>query len=175
MKMQKCDNGHIYDGDKFLNCPKCSGVLLKTPEQKPSAKQVDTKQPDEEQKKNYARIARRKIVGMLLCMNGKMQGEGFFLVEGTNDIGRSSRMDLALVEELSVSRQVHATIVCEGLQAKLQLQNTKGYVAVNGEAVEESRILEDRDRVLIGKCELMYIATGINWSQEKAVAPKCES
>jgi len=26
MKLQRCNNGHFYDGDKFANCPHCSGA-----------------------------------------------------------------------------------------------------------------------------------------------------
>ena len=40
MKLQRCNNGHFYDGDKFPSCPHCSGAgsvnaVPVTPEARP--------------------------------------------------------------------------------------------------------------------------------------------
>ena len=28
MHLMKCENGHIYDKDKFRSCPQCSNIVL---------------------------------------------------------------------------------------------------------------------------------------------------
>lgn len=169
MKMQKCKNGHIYDGDKLRSCPKCTSIVFMSASKDVEGKKkivTDTKIPRGEEQNGIRKVIKRKIVGMMVCMSGKMEGEGFFLREGVNDIGRSSNLDLALVEELSVSRQVNATIVCEGTKSLLQIKKKNVKVSVNGKPVEEEHLLNNRDLVQIGDCKLLYIETGIRWDEQ---------
>lgn len=42
MKLQRCNNGHFYDGDKFPSCPHCSGAgSMNTAPVTPEARPVD--------------------------------------------------------------------------------------------------------------------------------------
>lgn len=168
MNLVKCENEHIYDSDKFRSCPHCSDVSMDTilsamfgAEQG----EIDTNVPEDSVQEKYERVARRKSVGMLICIKGQMIGEGFCLKEGENAIGRSSNMDIALVNEMTISRNHHASIVYdqESKSYTLYAKANKSQVQCNGVEVEDSQIIKDRDVIEIGACELVLITAGDVW------------
>lgn len=93
----------------------------------------------------------------LRFISGKYQGGEFPLPEeGEIVIGRSSELDMVLVEDM-VSRR-HAKITVTGGQIFLQdLGSTNGSF-VNGEKVKRTRLTEG-DRILIGTSIIKLIAT----------------
>jgi pSer/pThr/pTyr-binding forkhead associated (FHA) protein len=92
----------------------------------------------------------------LRFISGKYRGEEFPLEEGRAfTIGRSSDLDLLLIEEM-VSRK-HARIqVADGDITIEDLDSTNG-TFVNGEKIHQAR-LRDGDRVLIGTSILKVVA-----------------
>lgn len=168
MNLVKCINNHIYDGNKFRSCPHCSGI-----EAGPflsavfgaDQSDVDTNIPEQSQQEHYERISRRKTVGMLVCTQGNMLGAGFLLKTGENVIGRASNMDVALVQEVSVSRNHHATIWYEEEEGQYYLEKTEGKskVLCNRNVVTGRTCLKDRDEIVIGDCHLIFIKAGDIW------------
>jgi pSer/pThr/pTyr-binding forkhead associated (FHA) protein len=94
----------------------------------------------------------------LRFISGKYQGGEYALAEGQEIvIGRSSELDMVLVEEM-VSRK-HARIALnDGVISIADLGSTNG-TFVNGEKVDEGT-LKEGDRVLIGTNILKVIAFG---------------
>lgn len=161
MKMIKCIKGHAYNADKFSNCPYCNGMDVQDntmSEEKQDA--IDTEDPSTVKQQNYEIIGRRKVVGCLICTNSMMYGEGFFLVEGHNDIGRTSNLEVALTKEITVSRKAHACIIydTEKNQYVLKADNRKKDVFYNNALVEKDILLENYATITIGQCNLRFIA-----------------
>ena len=83
----------------------------------------------------------------LRFISGKYQGGEFPLSDGEVLIGRSSELDMVLIEDM-VSRK-HAKIACAGDSIQIfDLGSTNG-TFVNGEKVKRAR-LKEGDRLLIG-------------------------
>lgn len=160
MKMTKCIKGHIYNAEKFHQCPHCS--IVKVQEQGKEISEVeqddiDTEEPNPVKQLKYEIVGRRKVVGCLVCVKGTMQGEGFFLVEGENDIGRAANLEVVLSKELSVSRKACACISYEGGQYMLYSSKEKVGVWCNEILVEDTVTLAKNDRIRVGQCVLRFI------------------
>lgn len=168
MKLIKCENNHIYDGNKFRSCPHCSGIVadpLLAAVFGAEQSDVDTNIPEPSQQEHYERISRRKTVGMLICTRGNMVGAGFLLKTGENVIGRAANMDVALVGEITVSRNRQMTIwyTEEDKQYYLDVAKGKSEVLCNQKVVTDRICLEDRDEIVIGDCHLIFIKAGDVW------------
>jgi pSer/pThr/pTyr-binding forkhead associated (FHA) protein len=111
--------------------------------------------PDRFATKPRAGTARTALA--LRFISGKYQGGEFPLEEGKQIIiGRSSELDMVLVEEM-VSRR-HAKIVVQNGQITIEdLSSTNG-TFVNGEKVQKAQ-LRQGDRVLIGTSILKVISS----------------
>lgn len=114
-----------------------------------SAPQSMTSPPPANQGKSFA----------LRFISGKYQGGEFPLpVDGEIVIGRSSELDMVLVEDM-VSRR-HAKITVTGGQIFLQdLGSTNGSF-VNGERIKRAK-LNEGDRVLIGTSIIKLVAVDV--------------
>lgn len=66
------------------------------------------------------------VVGWLIGLSGFYFGESFNLKAGHNFIGRSLSMDVALVEEKSVSREYHANIIFDPKSRRFFIQAGRG-------------------------------------------------
>jgi pSer/pThr/pTyr-binding forkhead associated (FHA) protein len=104
----------------------------------------------------------------LRFISGKYQGGEFPLQDGQQIvIGRSSDLDMVLVEEM-VSRR-HAKIVVEGGQITIEDLGSTNGTFVNGEKVQRAALREG-DRVLIGTSILKVVSVA-----EAAARPTLEA
>lgn len=163
MRMIKCQKGHVYNAEKFNVCPKCAslqGKELQGEAIESEQEDIDTEEPDAVKQQKYELVGRRKVVGCLICTKGTMLGEGFFLVEGHNDIGRGANLEVVLSKELTVSRKAHACITYdkETNQYVLAVAPGKKDVLYKGSVVEKTVILEQGSSIFIGRCELRFVA-----------------
>ena len=94
----------------------------------------------------------------LKFISGKYQG-GEFPLKGDKQIviGRSSELDMVLVEDM-VSRK-HARITLRGGGISIEDLNSTNGTFVNGEKVQQSR-LKEGDRILIGTSILKLVSLG---------------
>lgn len=163
MKMVKCLKGHIYNAEKFNSCPQCVNMESVGREwaiSEENQDEIDTEEPDAVKQQKYEIIGRRKVVGCLICVKGSMLGEGFFLVEGHNDIGRGANLEVVLSKELTVSRKAHACITYDKKENQYFLTAAEGKkdVLYNGVIVEQSVMLENGGLIRIGQCSLRFVA-----------------
>ena len=163
MKMVKCIHGHKYNAEKFNICPLCAAMeseaeLAAFSEVDQS--DVDTKEPDMDKQLKYEIVGRRKVVGCLVCIKGSMAGEGFFLVEGHNDIGRGANLEVVLSKEVTVSRKAHACITYDKQENQYVLTAAEGKTDVlyNGTMVEASVVINNGGTIQIGQCTLRFEA-----------------
>ncbi len=107
----------------------------------------------------------------LRFISGKYQGGEYALAEGQEIvIGRSSELDMVLVEEM-VSRKHARIALAEGVISIADLGSTNG-TFVNGEKVDEGT-LKEGDRVLIGTNILKVVSLAQDGGEKldlKAVA-----
>ena len=89
-----------------------------------------------------------------------MQGEGFFLVEGQNDIGRGANLEVVLSRELTVSRKAQASILYDKNENQFYLTAEEGKkeVLCNGKVVAKRISLTTESEIQIGQCVLRFVA-----------------
>lgn len=99
------------------------------------------------------------VVGWLVCVEGKHFGEDFKLKAGKNFIGRSSKMDVCLSGDTSVSREKHLIVLYD--------PNTNVFIVQSGDSKELSYHneklvlspveLEPYDVLKVGSTKLLFI------------------
>ncbi len=107
-------------------------------------------------------------VGWLIALCGSHIGQDFRLKVGKNFVGRASHMDVALTEDMSVSRDRHAIVVYEP-KAHLYLVQpgeSSSLVYKNDEVVLTPMKLEAYDVVTVGDVNLLFMplcGARFNW------------
>lgn len=99
------------------------------------------------------------VVGWLVCLNGEDAGKSFVLKSGRNFIGRSSKMDVVLAGDMSISRDKHAIILYEPKKRLFLAQpgESKELFYVNDDVVLNVTSLKPYDKLLIGNTELYFV------------------
>lgn len=98
-------------------------------------------------------------VGWLIALGGEHIGTDFRLKVGKNFIGRSPKMDIALTDDKSVSRERHAIVVYEP-KAHLYLVQpgeSSSLVYRNDEVVLTPVKLEAYDMITVGDVNLLFM------------------
>lgn len=167
MQLTKCENGHIYNAEKFRSCPHCSKLNLAG--QDPSdtfgrnQADIETALAELAATSEVGSIINKRVVGMLVVVEGDMIGSGFLLKEGSNSIGRSSNMDVPLTKEPTVSRKVHAAIDFEDGSFILNCMDEEKQVFLNEQLIDGTKKLKDKDIIRLGDCCLTFIEAGSIW------------
>jgi len=99
------------------------------------------------------------VVGWIVCIKGKYQGQGFDLKSGQNYIGRAMNMGIALAKEESVSRDRHAAIIFDPAKQAFFIQHgeSTGLTWLNGELVMEHTQLSAYDKIKLGTAEFVFV------------------
>ena len=151
------DNDHtvgFYDVDFFSD----AGTQSQTPtpsQPQPAPKPVN--------------MAASPCVGWLVALGGNHLGMDFRLKVGKNFIGRSPQMDVALVNDKSVSRDKQAIVVYEPREHLYLVQPGEASTLVykNETVVLEATRLEAYDVITVGDVNLLFIPLcnkEFNWS-----------
>ena len=167
MQLTKCENGHIYNTEKFRSCPHCSKLNLVGQDTSDTfgrnQSDVETALAEEAAGAEVELLNKKRVVGMLVVTEGEMKGAGFLLKEGSNSIGRSPNMDVALTSEPTVSRKQHAVIDYVDKMYIIKSTDITKQIFINDELIDSNRELVDRDRVRLGDCSLTFIEAGSIW------------
>lgn len=197
MNLIECPNNHFYDADKFPTCPYCNDVSNSgfaptvpggdvtfdptVPESEivntPPAPIAESETTETDTQKTLAYFEEdlgvKPVVGWLVCIEGNHIGKDFRLIAGRNFIGRSSKMDVCLEGDSSVSRDAHAVVVYEpkGNTYLIQPGTSKELSYLNDEVVLESKIIKSNDVITVGSTKLMFIpccSDSFNWDDVKS-------
>lgn len=110
------------------------------------------------------------VAGWLVCMNGTEQGKDFRLHAGKNFVGRSASMDVLLVDDKTIARDKHCSVIYDPKGNEFYLCGEGGnLVYLNGEILDSSVRLQEGDLVTIGKTELIFVPfcrEGRKWEEE---------
>lgn len=113
----------------------------------------------------------RPVTGWLVCVEGAAKGKDYRIHEEYNYIGRSSRMDICIKEDTTVSRENHAIIAYDTEEKLFYFAPCSGgsIVRLNGKAVLGNAELKAYDRIQIGKCKFIFVPLcGENFVWEEA-------
>ena len=118
----------------------------------------------------FGMTAIRPVVGWLICMNGSEMGKDYRLHAGKNFVGRSTSMDVVLIDDKSISRDRHCSIVYDPKGNIFFVSAESGnLVYLNGELVSYPKELKDGNMITIGETKLMFIPfcrEGRTWENE---------
>jgi hypothetical protein len=189
MKLIRCSNGHFYDTDANSRCPHCSAAgispkdsTIALPPQPPAqfgppapdwgktvpqrrAPEGKTKPIEQNGGKDektigiFDKAGIDPVVGWLVCVEGKNVGKDYRLKVGSNKIGRSSGMDVAIADDNSVAREKHAAIIFEPhrLQFLVQAGDARELCYLNDEVVLTPTELQPYDILTLGETKLAFV------------------
>ena len=112
---------------------------------------------------NYQREGNDKamlpVTGWLVCIEGASKGQDYRIHEEYNYIGRSSKMDICIQKDPTVSRENHAIIAYDTQEKIFYFAPSGGgsIVRVNKKAVLGNVELKAYDRLTIGQSTFLFI------------------
>lgn len=110
------------------------------------------------------------VVGWLICMSGTERGKDYRLHAGKNFIGRSTSMDVILIDDKSISREKHCSVIYDPKGNSFYVSAESGNISyLNAHLVEDSAMLKEGDVITIGKTDLLFIPfcrEGRTWESE---------
>lgn len=168
MALVQCDKGHSYDDSKFSGCPYCGVRLSGTVAQDSPTVALppdDITQAlldlagEEIKTQNVFSTAfgGEPVTGWLVCMQGPERGRDYRIHPMRNFIGRSSKMDICIVDDPQVSREKHAALVYEPRSRRFLLEPGQGPVVLNGLPLTAAQALQGEDRIEIGVSVYFFI------------------
>lgn len=97
--------------------------------------------------------------GWLVCIRGAHKGQAFQCKENKNRIGRGANCTIVPDRELSINREVHATLYFDPKHVKFYLSegDGDGLVRVNDELVCGKTMLNAYDKIELGKAEFVFV------------------
>lgn len=99
------------------------------------------------------------VTGWLVCIEGASKGHDYRIHEEYNYIGRSSKMDICIQGDPTVSRENHAIIAYDSQEQLFYFAPVSGgsIVRVNGRAVLGNVELKAYDKLTIGQSSFLFI------------------
>ncbi len=98
------------------------------------------------------------VTGWVVCLTGESRGKDYRLHSGKNFVGRGTSMDIALVDDKTISRDRHCSITYDPKGNAFYLAPEGGnVVSLNGEMIGEAERLRGGDRLELGETELVFI------------------
>ncbi len=102
---------------------------------------------------------KQPTVGWLVCIGGSSKGKSFAIRENRNFIGRSPSMDIAIVDDNSISREKHGIITYVPKQRFFLAQpgESRELFYVNDKVVLDNVELSAYDKLEIGKSTFLFV------------------
>lgn len=98
------------------------------------------------------------ITGWLVCLTGTERGTDYRLHSGKNFIGRSTSMDVVLIDDKTISRDRHGSVVYDPKGNLFYLTPEGGNtVYLNGEVIDTAKRINADDVIQIGETKLVFI------------------
>lgn len=98
------------------------------------------------------------VTGWLVCMTGSERGKDYHLHSGKNFLGRSTSMDIVLIDDKSISRDRHCSVTYDPLSNQFFVSSEGGNATYkNGNLLETPDVLEEGDRIMVGETTLLFI------------------
>ena len=172
MAMQRCQQGHYFDPEKYSACPACGVDGLEIVSTKAKRSSAATPMPSTQSKGHsnqaedmptvgvvHKQLGIDPVVGWLVCIDGPQRGRDYRIHSERNLIGRSPDMDICITGDETISRHTHAIVSFEPKRATFRLSagDGRGLVYLNGEVVESPTKLIAYNIIELGQTRLMFI------------------
>lgn len=113
------------------------------------------------------------VVGWLVCIEGKTKGKDYKLRGQINTIGRSSKMDICIEEDNTISSENHARLSYSEKNNRFNLipAESKNIIYLNDIEVFSPTVLEAYDVIDFGQTKLLFIPLCSNvfdWNKGKS-------
>lgn len=181
MNIKRCDNGHVFNGAMYNECPYCKGgAKVNVGGDKSTSKDfnsrshgnsyegnsrnraVDNVMEDDDKTMAFwnSGMELDPVVGWLICIHGQDKGKDFKIKSEKNFIGRSEDMDICISGDRSISRRNHCIISYNPKQRNFMMMpgDGTGIVYVDGEAVYTPRTLDSFMSIEIGESKFVFVA-----------------
>lgn len=166
MAIIRCDKGHYYDNKKFSTCPHCNKVNVGT---ETNMNKEEALHDNRTASLLAASMGADPVTGWLVCVSGAEKGRDYRLHSGKNTIGRSWKMSICIVEDMSIASENHAYIMYDPENFAFTLKKGEGETFLNDVSTEHAVELKVGDKIKIGKSEFRFIpycCPERNWSKE---------
>jgi len=183
MQMRQCSQGgHYYDASVHAECPYCSppqyggapapyddiGATMPIMPQASSdiGKTMPMTKHEEAAAADMKTVALVKdklgfepVVGWLVVLEGKEKGRDYRIQTDNNFIGRSSKMDICIEGDDTITRDNHATVSFDSREKFFYLSpgDGKAIVRINDKALFGTAKLEPYDVIEVGKTKLIFV------------------
>lgn len=98
------------------------------------------------------------VTGWLVCLAGEAKGRDYRLHSGRNFIGRSASMDVALIDDKTIARDKHCSLVYDPRGNDFYLLPEGGnIVSLNDKIVEDAVKLKSDDIIILGGTKLIFV------------------
>lgn len=102
--------------------------------------------------------ATQPVTGWLVCMTGTEKGKDYRLHAGKNFIGRSTSMDVVLIDDKKISRDRHCSLTYDPVSNQFFVSSEGGNVTYkNDNLLEAPNALAEGDRITVGETTLLFI------------------
>ncbi len=162
--MKRCENGHLYSGDKYAECPYCDEKTLdsgsgRIAKQQRSMTISNTDDGDKTQAYWDQHDGHDPVTGWLVCIEGEERGHDYQIRSEKNFIGRSDEMHINIQGDNTISRRNHAVISYNPKQRNFVLipGSGTGIIYVNEEALYSPLELNAYDVIEMGKSKFLFI------------------
>lgn len=180
MALVQCENNHFYDDTKESSCPYCaklnndSNAQFGLGEQLTSYYAMPLDYDEDESQKTQAYdedvtdfqktigffdtdTQNLLTTGWIVCINGKMKGKDYSIHSGRNFAGRSFEMDIALTDDLEITREAHFSIVFEPKSSVYFIVPGAGRTYLNKKIVTEACELKENDEIQAGQSIYVFV------------------
>lgn len=100
----------------------------------------------------------KPVTGWLVCVEGNSRGRDYKLFSGWNRIGSSPEMQVCITDDDRISR-MHGAVVYDSRSNLFHAVSEAGnLIYINGETLEDSRIITSGDTIEIGSSKFVFIA-----------------
>ena len=185
MNLERCENGHFYDGDLYATCPHCNpqirnvdetknltSIIIDDPPMPPPAPPIINDDDVVTIGQYEEKLGVEPVVGWLVCIEGVNIGVDYRLKSGRNFLGRAQSMDVAIKGDNSVSRDRHAILVYEPKSHTFLVQagESKELCYLNDKVVLTADEIKANDILTVGETKLMFFpccSNVFNWEMVK--------
>ncbi|OCL25307.1 hypothetical protein U472_13195 [Orenia metallireducens] len=166
MKMERCNNGHLYNKKRYNACPYCDEAALEanTGSEGMSSKPFTASNTNENGVKTLAYWDEEQgfdpVVGWMVCIEGAEQGKDYKIRHERNFIGRSEEMHIHIEGDKTISRRNHGVISYNPKERNFTFipgPEITSIIYINDEAIYAPRELSAYDIIEMGKSKFIFI------------------
>ena len=98
------------------------------------------------------------VTGWLVGREGPVKGRDYRIYHGMNWIGRSSNMDICIMEDISISQEKHCAVVYDSKSNQFYIAGGTGTITyLNENLLEGSSVIQLGDTVKIGSSTFEFV------------------